>query len=135
MPNLKRKNCFNGFLFFACIWLLLCSGCGADREITVIPPGALIVDVRTPEEYQSGHYPGAVNIPLDQIESRLDEFGAKHRPIVVYCRSGHRSTIAKEKLLAAGFSEVYNGGGLSRIMEIKQPAAAPSTTDRPASDK
>ncbi len=77
-----------------------------------IDAGAFIVDVRSPAEYAEGHYPKAVNIPVDQVESRLGDFGSKDREIVVYCRSGGRSSRAKQILEAAGYSKVTNGGGL-----------------------
>lgn len=72
---------------------------------------ALVVDVRTPGEFASGHHPRAVNIPVDQVESRLKEFGAKSQPIVVYCASGVRSSRAKQALESAGYSSVINAGG------------------------
>ncbi|MDZ4725011.1 MAG: rhodanese-like domain-containing protein [Leptospira sp.] len=80
-----------------------------------ISGGALVVDVRTPAEYQSGHYPGALNIPVDQLEKRLDEFGQKDKPIIVYCASGGRSGSAKSYLESIGFTDVTNAGGLSNM--------------------
>jgi phage shock protein E len=75
-----------------------------------IQEGALIVDVRTPEEYASGHYPGAVNIPVDEIERRMNELGPdKNRPIVLYCRSGRRSGIALDLVRRAGYTRAVNG--------------------------
>lgn len=87
--------------------------------ITYIKEGALVVDVRTPEEFASGKYPNAKNIPVDQIESRLKEFGDKDRKIVVHCRSGARSSKAKSILESNGFKSVINAGGLSDMPEIK----------------
>jgi len=78
--------------------------------------GALVVDVRTPVEFSSGNYSGAVNIPLSEIESRLWEFGSKNRPIVVYCRTGNRSFHAKALLEKHGFTDVSNGGGLKDML-------------------
>lgn len=78
----------------------------------LIAKGALVVDVRTPEEYQSGHYPNAKNIPIDEVESRLAEFGDKANNIIVYCRAGNRSTAVKQILEKNGFTKVTNGGGL-----------------------
>lgn len=75
-----------------------------------IKNGALIVDVRTPAEFASGHYPGAVNIPLDEIDRRMNELGADtNRPIVLYCRSGRRSGIALDQVLRAGYTKAFNG--------------------------
>ncbi len=80
-----------------------------------ITEGALVVDVRTPQEFQVTHFPGAVNIPVDQVEMRLVEFGTKDRSIVVYCASGGRSASAKSVLESMGFKDVINAGGLSNM--------------------
>ena len=99
--------------------------CGASSEIQEIPSDALIVDVRSPGEYQAGHFPGAVNIPVDEIGGRLSDLGNKDAPIVVYCRSGNRSGRAKVMLEAAGFTHVANGGALTTMMGLapKPPSA------------
>ena len=75
------------------------------------------VDVRTPEEYSGGHVPGAINIPLDQVQNRLDEFKDMPKPVVVYCRSGARSGMATSILQGAGIKEVINGGGISDVLQ------------------
>ncbi|WP_411824837.1 rhodanese-like domain-containing protein [Leptospira sp. 'Mane'] len=80
-----------------------------------ITEGALVVDVRTAQEFEITHFPGAVNIPVDQLEIRLSEFGAKDRSIVVYCASGGRSSSAKSLLESKGFKDVLNAGGLSNM--------------------
>lgn len=77
--------------------------------------GAKIVDVRTPGEFGSGHYPGAVNIPLDKLSKRMKKLGSKETSIVVYCASGSRSRVAVSRLKAAGFNDVVNGGSLSGL--------------------
>lgn len=67
----------------------------------------LILDVRTPQEYASGHIPGAVNIPYDQLSDHLSELGASHSDeIVVHCQSGHRASIAEGVLRKAGYTRV-----------------------------
>ena len=78
----------------------------------LIRSGAKIFDVRTPEEYAEGHYEGAVNIPLNEIESRIDEFSPKDEPIIVYCQSGNRAESARTILIENGYTNVYNAGGL-----------------------
>jgi phage shock protein E len=83
--------------------------------------GALVVDVRSPGEYADGHYEGAINVPVDEIDSRLAELGDKGRPIVVYCRSGHRSARAKARLDALGFMDVTDGGWLARMPPRAKP--------------
>ncbi|HEY0749584.1 MAG TPA: rhodanese-like domain-containing protein [Chitinophagaceae bacterium] len=77
---------------------------------------AIIVDVRTPEEFEDEHFPGAVNIPLDQLQYRLEEFREMKTPIVAYCRSGSRSGLAVSILKQRGINEVYNGGGLQDML-------------------
>jgi phage shock protein E len=76
-----------------------------------------LVDVRTPEEYAGGHVPGAINIPLDEVQSRLDEFRNMPKPVVAYCRSGARSGMATSILKQAGVQDVVNGGGITDVMQ------------------
>lgn len=75
-----------------------------------IKAGAMIVDVRTPEEFRSGAYPGAKNIPVQELSGRLSEI-PKDKSVVVYCRSGSRSAKATQILKQAGY-DVANGGGI-----------------------
>lgn len=77
--------------------------------------GAKVVDVRTPGEFGGGHYPGAVNIPLDKLSNRMKKLGSKESSIVVYCASGSRSRVAVSRLRAAGYKDVINGGSLSSL--------------------
>ena len=70
--------------------------------------GAFVVDVRTPEEFAEGSVAGAVNIPLDEVESRVEEF--RNKPsVVVFCKTGNRSGQAKEILEKNGVKSVTNG--------------------------
>jgi rhodanese-related sulfurtransferase len=71
----------------------------------------LIVDVRTREEYDGGHLKGALLIPVQELEGRVDEL-PKDKPVIVYCRSGSRSRSAAEILIANGFTMVYDMGGI-----------------------
>jgi phage shock protein E len=76
--------------------------------------GAQIVDVRSPGEFHSGAYPGARNIPVQELASRVGELDPG-RPIVVYCASGARSAAAAGLLKKAGFADVVNAGGLRNM--------------------
>lgn len=76
----------------------------------------LVVDVRTPGEFHGGAYPGAINIPLDELQSRLDELGSKDREITLYCASGARSAYGQRMLMQLGYNKVQNGGGLMHMM-------------------
>lgn len=71
----------------------------------------LLLDVRTPEEFATGHIPGAVNISLQTLESRLSSIPAD-QPVVIYCRSGNRSATAAQILAAAGYPNIYDMGGI-----------------------
>jgi rhodanese-related sulfurtransferase len=75
----------------------------------MVEQGATIIDVRTPAEFQSGHPKGAKNIPLQNIESRIDEIKKMKQPIIVCCASGMRSASAKAILEKHGI-DVYNAG-------------------------
>ena len=70
-----------------------------------------LIDVRTAEEFRGGHIPGAINIAVHELNAKLGKL-SKDKPVVVYCRSGNRSANAAQTLLNAGFTEVYDLGGL-----------------------
>ncbi len=72
----------------------------------------LILDVRTADEYASGHVPGAVNISHTELADRMSEITvAKDDEIIVYCRSGHRAGIAEKMLSEAGFTNIRDMEG------------------------
>lgn len=76
--------------------------------------GALLLDVRTPEEFAEGHVDGAVNVPVQELEAKLASLPArKDQDVVVYCRSGVRSARASGILKSAGFSRVHDLGAMS----------------------
>lgn len=74
--------------------------------------GALVIDVRTPAEFKSRAYPRAKNIPLGDLDQRINELGNKDQTIVLYCASGARSGSAKRRLIKAGYTNALNAGGL-----------------------
>ena len=76
----------------------------------------LIVDVRTAQEFAGGAYPGAINIPLDEIQKNIPKFGSHSREITVYCASGARSAYGQRVLQQLGFTNVKNGGGIMQMM-------------------
>jgi rhodanese-related sulfurtransferase len=78
----------------------------------LVAGGALLVDVRSPAEFASGHIDGARNVPVGEIAQRVSELGATDRPVIVYCASGTRSAMAKRTLTRAGFARVYNLGSM-----------------------
>lgn len=77
--------------------------------------GATVIDVRTAEEYSEMRYPGAINIPVDALPRRLGSIGPKDRPVIVYCASGGRSSVAAAILKANGFTDVTNAGGIGSM--------------------
>lgn len=103
---------------FGFLLVLFALGCASASEITEVPSNALIVDVRTSWEYERWHYPGAINIPVQELDKKLDELPDKEKYIIVYCRSGNRSTTAKNILISNGFRKVKNGGGLNDMKKF-----------------
>ncbi len=75
-------------------------------------PGAVLLDVRTPEEYRSGHIPGSRNLPLQVIDKAPQILQNKDVPIFVHCLSGSRSRQAAAALGRLGYSKVKNIGGI-----------------------
>jgi len=74
----------------------------------LVATGVKVVDVRTPAEFAAGHVPGAVNIPYDEMERRYAELSPTSTPLLVYCRTGHRSGIAIKTLHEHGFDHIYD---------------------------
>jgi rhodanese-related sulfurtransferase len=84
----------------------------------------ILVDVREAEEYATGHIPGATLMPLSTFDPRQIP-QSQNQKIVLYCRSGQRSTMASQKLLKAGFSEVAHlGGGIGAWRKAGYPVQA-----------
>jgi len=96
VPRLRRSNRLDG---------------NAAREL--VARGALLLDVRTADEYNDQHIDGAVNIPLNQLRNRIGEISPVERPVVVYCRSGMRSGHAKRLLETHSFTAVHDLGPMT----------------------
>jgi rhodanese-related sulfurtransferase len=88
-----------------------------DNLSNLIKENAFLVDVRTPSEFAQGNVKGSVNIPLDQIPNRLSKFKDKEN-IIVFCRSGNRSSHAKSILEKNGFTNVTDGGTWQNVNAI-----------------
>ena len=85
----------------------------AAKHIMDTEEGIVILDVRTPEEYEEGHIPGAILLPNTDISSGAgDVLTDKNQLILVYCRSGQRSKIAAEELASMGYSNIKEFGGI-----------------------
>ena len=84
-----------------------------------------VLDVRTPEEFVSGHVPGAVNIPYDQVAARLAEV-PKDKDVVLYCRSGRRAGLAGEVLTSNGYTRLQHlEGDIVAWQEKQRPTEVP----------
>jgi len=116
---LKTGGNMNKYLYLCLLSLVMfSSGCGQTSATSIsntelakrvqTPDTMLVVlDVRTPKEYASGHVPGAINIPVDQLEGRLNELRARdNAEFVVYCESGRRAGRAASLLQKDGFLNV-----------------------------
>lgn len=82
----------------------------------LVNKGAQIIDVRTEGEYAQGHVKGALNIPLQSLQSNLSKI-KKDKPVITCCASGMRSASAKALLKSNGFAEVVNGGGWRSLQD------------------
>lgn len=80
----------------------------------LIKNGAVIVDVRSKGEFAGGHVKGSINIPLEQISNNVNNL-KKHNHVIVCCRSGNRSGMAKRMLQSKGLSNVTNGGSWQNV--------------------
>ena len=80
----------------------------------------VLIDVRTPEEFASGHIQRAIDIPVEELPDRLSEV-PQDIPIVVYCRTGNRSATAAQILVKAGFAPVFDLGGIQSWVAAGYP--------------
>jgi rhodanese-related sulfurtransferase len=80
----------------------------------------ILIDVRTPQEFASGHIPGAVNIAVEELAQRLNEV-PQDKPVVLYCRSGNRSGQAAQILDSAGYAQIYDLGAIITWAEQGYP--------------
>jgi phage shock protein E len=101
-------------LWFAYKWW------NSKRVIAMLPElkknGAILVDVRSAEEFANGNAPGTINIPLQELGSRLGEI-PRSSPVVLCCASGTRSGMAKLMLKTKGYPNVYNIGTWNKLLD------------------
>lgn len=81
----------------------------------LVKDGAIILDVRSKDEYAGGHIKGSINISVGQLAGNLHKLKDKTKPIITCCASGMRSAQAKSILKSNGYNEVHNGGGWSSL--------------------
>ena len=117
-------------LIFLLLAVILFTACGQDKEnnqgavyvnitaeeakqIIDTEEGYIILDVRTQEEYDQGHIPGAIPIPDTEINAKAEEvLTDKEQLLLVYCRSGRRSKLAAEALVELGYTNIKEFGGI-----------------------
>ncbi len=97
-----------GFLF----------GFGKNKIKEALRNGAVIIDVRTPHEYDQGKVPGSVNIPVDRIATNIARIKGMNNTIILCCESGMRSRTARQILRSNGLIEVLNGGSWRSVLKI-----------------
>ena len=108
-------------LFLAAAGLRLCAGPVASEEAAreQLAKGALLVDVRTVQEYQSKHLTNAVNIPLGEIKETLPaRVPDRGQALLLYCRTGRRSDIAETELRSIGYTNVFNIGSYEQAEKV-----------------
>ncbi len=113
----------SAFLFCAALAVLLllkrAGQISAARARGYLRDGALVIDVRTRAEFNSGHLTEAINIPLDEIDIAMPrQVKDKNNVLLLHCQSGMRSGIAQRKLKTLGYSNVFNLGSYGRATAI-----------------
>jgi phage shock protein E len=89
-----------------------------SRKMKELINKGTVVDVRSPQEFAGEHFPNAINVPLEQVPQKVNEFKELPKPIIAYCRSGNRSGMAVSMLKQAGITDVINGGGLDDLLQL-----------------
>lgn len=86
-----------------------------------LPENAVLIDVRSPAEFASGHLQDAVLLPLPALAQGVGSVAPdKDRPVIVYCQSGARSAMAQQQLRSMGYQNVVNGGGVHALAQRMQ---------------
>ena len=91
---------------------------GKNKVKEAIRNGAVIIDVRTPHEYDNGKVPGSINIPVDRIAANIERIKAMRKPVVIVCESGMRSNTARNILRSAGMQNVHTGGSWESVLKM-----------------
>jgi len=84
----------------------------AQQLLEIRPEQTYLIDVRTKEEFEEGHVPNSINIPLDQIESIVDIVPDTDSTLLLYCQSGRRTVTAAKALLNLGYKVIFDLGGI-----------------------
>jgi len=93
-------------------------GFGKSKLKEALKNGVVIIDVRTPHEFDKGKIPGSINIPVDRMSISIERIKAINKPVIVCCSSGMRSGSAKQILNKAGIQNVLNGGSWENVLKV-----------------
>lgn len=127
---MRKENIMKGFLIMLLISTIALTGCNISNNIDnnteykkinaeeakamIDREDVIILDVRTQEEYDSGHIENAVLLPVTEIADKAEEIlPDKDAKILIYCRSGNRSATASKDLIRMGYTNVYDFGGIN----------------------
>jgi phage shock protein E len=91
---------------------------GKNKVKEALRNGAVIIDVRTPHEYDNGKVPGSINIPVDRIAANVERIKSMRKPVVIVCESGMRSHDARNILRSAGVKDVHTGGSWESVLRL-----------------
>jgi phage shock protein E len=92
----------------------------------LLAQGALVIDVRSAGEFAGGHLAAAINLPLEELTEKIPgRVPDRGRVLLLHCLSGTRSGIARRRLLALGYTQVFNLGSYGRAEQIVNPARTP----------
>ena len=111
-------------------WVLLSARAELSTEEArqKLQSGALLIDVRTPAEFGSRSLPGAINVPVDAIQSGItNHVTNKSQAVLLHCRSGRRSAIAEKELRTLGYTNVFNIGSFERAEKVVSAGSGPVT--------
>jgi phage shock protein E len=98
--------------------LLSLLGFGKSKIKDAIRRGGIVIDVRTPQEFDQGKVPESINIPVDRIAANIERIKNMKRPVVFCCASGMRSGNAVNILKSKGLKDVYNGGSWYNVLKV-----------------
>jgi phage shock protein E len=127
-PHFKIMNNWTAILIVAAVvavvFMMKKSGqISAPDALKYLKNGALVIDVRSPGEFNSGHLARAINLPLDEIETALPgRVPDNSQVLLLHCASGMRSGTARQKLMALGYTQVFNLGAYGRAESILNQA-------------
>ena len=103
------------------LYATVCSQVDASEYEKIFSPDNVLIDVRTPSEYQRGHLKNARNIPYNNIDQDIKNLVPdKEQTVVVYCLSGKRADIAEKRLKSLGYKNVINGGKLRDLEALEK---------------